>query len=241
METKLEVSEVVAATTGMAFCASVLHLYGLTIATSFPIFSFLSLSDYLSYSIRILVPVIAAVSVGVVIELFTRRTERGLSESEIAERTKNPAKTIRMRRLPYILLTVMSLFPAFINTIVFLISRKNHESLFGTYRYALPILWFVLAAWYKQEPRLVQNWSRIASILFLFIPALMLYSFFDGLYKGHRFNNGKAEKYYVNFQGTTNQNEIETLLFLDKYVIYKDQNNVEVLRTTDISKIWKPK
>jgi len=208
---------------------------------SFPILTFMAVTDYLAWSIRFLTPVLASFAVALILEVFLKRTERGLSEEEIAALTKNPSRTLRRRRLPWTVITVVASLAVFVNTIVYMAGVQPSTALFDSYRVAFPIIWYALASWYTQIPKLTVNWTRATYLLFLFVPALLPFSYFDGLYQGTKFRNVEINRYTLSRTSWSTPREARILIVLDKYIIVGDTAgaSMSAIRSEEITEIWR--
>jgi hypothetical protein len=235
---EIRVSELLGLLGAFAFILSVLYAYGLSLSLRLPIANFFTMNDYINHAIQRLTPTALYIAIAMAIELFLRRTQKGLSETEIANLTKNPAKTMRARRRPFIFITIISLTAAVLNTVLFLFNKTDTTELFRVYRGVLPILWFAFAIWYASEPRLTTNWARKLVLCFYFLPAIMIYTFASGLYDGSK---QLRNIIYSDTISLSNNTEIKShvLVSLDKYLILKEegQDGIKVIPVSSIESI----
>jgi hypothetical protein len=232
---EIRIAELLGLLGAFAFILSVLYTYGLSLSLKLPITNYFTMSDYINYAIQRLTPTALYIGIAIGIDLFVRRTEKGLSETEIANLTKNPTKTIRARRRPFIFIFIISLAAAVLNTVLFLFKKIDTTELFRIYKGALPILWFAFAIWYASEPRLTLNWPRKWVLCFYFLPALMISTFINGLYNG---SNQLRNIIYSDKIILSNTSEIRShvLISLEKYLILKEEGQ-EGIRIIPVSSI----
>jgi hypothetical protein len=224
---------------GLAFVSSVVNVYGISSTVAFPVLNFMAVNDYLAWSIRFLTPTIFGFALALILEVFLRRTEGGLSEKEIAELASDPEKTRRRRRRPWVFMAIVCAAAAAINTLGYAAGLNSRTYLFEVYRATVPILWYVLASWYMQVPRLTQNWTRITVLLFYFVPALLLYSYFDGLHSGSRFYDDNRNRFELIEATRADPEEVRVLLVLDKYVLlsYSGDSCISVVPAQDVQRL----
>lgn len=233
-------TEISAVAVAAAFISAALYLYGMSLSLKVPVFDYMTTTDYLTFSIRWLTPTLATAAISMVVVLFTRRVEGGLTEAEIVAATKNPKRTARRRNLPFIVIQVM----VFVLTVLYFIGWKlgvvSNRAFYDLAAGTLPVIWVVFAGWYLAAPRIVKNWNRAPVIAFIFLPALLILAFFRGLYQGELvLSDGLNAKSVVMEDRTINA---QVVLTLDGYFILKTEAEKELLivRRSQIKEIREP-
>jgi hypothetical protein len=104
---RLEVASTISMATAAAFVASLLHVYGLTLALGRPVQQFFEPLDYVAISPVWIIQVLLGVLVGLGFHAVTLRAQNFESDEAIAKRAPNPKRSWAFRVLPWKISEVM--------------------------------------------------------------------------------------------------------------------------------------
>lgn len=225
-ESKLSVSELSAGAVSVAFASAVLYVYGMSMSSSIPIFDYMAISDYLTFSIKWLAPTLVLASVGAIIQLFLRRVEGGLTEDVIAATTKNPKRTTFRRNLPFVVLEASICAITFLYFIGWRLKVVSNIAFYDLASGTLPIVWVMFAGWYFSVPRIIKNWTKTLALVFIFVPALLVFSFLRGLHQGEAVLSDSLPNRKIVMEDTSLSAEV--VLTLDGYYLIREKGNGEV-------------
>ena len=83
--------------------------------------------------------------------------------------------------------------------------------------------------------KLIQNWDFTFLKLFIYIPAILIFTFFYGLYQGDLILN---KENVISLNLVNNQNPVsgKLIITLDKYIILKDEslNIFKIIPTSNV-------
>ena len=103
----------------------------------------------------------------------------------------------------------------------------NNRLFYNTMSVTLPIIWIAFAGWYLSAPRIGKNWGRTTLLVFIFLPALFIMAFFNGLSHGERvLSNELPSKTIVMEDRTIN---VQVVLTLDRYFMLKSEADKQLL------------
>lgn len=221
------VTEMSAVAVATAFVSAVLYIYGMSISLSFSLFDYLTTTDYLTFSIKWLTPTLVIAALGLILHLLSSRIEGGNTESEIAANTKNPKRTRFLRNLPWVVTEAIVAFVA----VVYFVGWRTHlasdRAFYATASGTLPLIWIIFAIWYLSEPKLIQGWTKTQDLLFLFLPALLIFSIFRGLYQGEVvISDGLPVKAILT---ETSSLDAQVVLYLDGYYLIKKKSEKKII------------
>ena len=146
-----------------------------------------TISDHVQSWLLWLPKVIIAVIVFSAYEMVTRRIERGMSEEEIVESSRNPSQTRRIRNSPYVLLKVLG--PSLV--VMWVLLGENYST-FPALLMGGCLTWFWVASWIFRNPRVNTRHSNLLFLSFYCIPPLILTVFSWGYLSA-----GNAESEYL--------------------------------------------
>lgn len=221
------VTEISAVAVATAFVSAVLYIYGMSVSLSFSLFDYLTTTDYLTFSIKWLTPTLVMASLGLIVHLFSERVERGMTEAEIAASTKNPKRTNVLRNLPWVIIEAIVVFATVVYFIGWRIHVVSDRTFYEVASGTLPLMWIIFASWYLSAPKLVQGWTKTRTLLFIFLPTLLVFSMFRGLYQGEVvISDGLPAKKIV----TENTSlDAQVVLNLDGYYLIKKKSEKEIV------------
>jgi hypothetical protein len=201
-------------------------------------FKYFSPNDYLKLSIEWITPVAIFFALGIVANHFLARVERGASEEELTASSPFPRFTRYFRKSADLAIPLFIIVPAIILFIISYFADVPNILLYGIWQYAGVILWGLFIFWYIRVPRLVAGWTNKMKFFIVAFPAVIIFSFLHGLYKGEVILQDmkakpKARLIIVN-QSTPILGQV--VLLLDKYVLFADHDTkiIKIFPTVQI-------
>lgn len=170
METFLRNTPAVTAlVSGLTLLLSVVHewMYFLFIGPEY--LSVMALTDYLTSALRWLPSSMLSVGAVIILEMFTRRMERGLSEREIVEGSPDPAATEKYRRLPWVI--TMGLILLLGPVTFMLMPFDSGMMLFASFC----VLWMLFFLWFISSERIRENIHFSHRRILLFVPIILIF------------------------------------------------------------------
>jgi hypothetical protein len=132
-----------------------------------------SISDHIRSALLWLPNTILAIFLVLTFEYINQRVERGLTEEEIVNSSKNPEKLKKFRNGPALLFRIFA--PAAI--VGFLLMGDTYSSILPL---ALIITWTMLCEWLTNSPLIKLRRSEASILLFKVLPMVFFYVFFMG-------------------------------------------------------------
>ena len=200
----IKISEIIGILSSLFFVLTIIYVYGYSKSIGVQVLKYFTLNDYLNYSINWLTPILLFLFVGLIFHLITRRVEHGKSEEEIIASSSNPKFTKRFRKIANYLMWASMILIGLSSYFFYLLNKISEERLYSDLKIAIPISWIIFSYWYIKVPRLIKDWRKKHILLFTFIPAIIMSSFFAGLHDGEKALNNKYE------------NEIQKVLYNNK-------------------------
>lgn len=181
-----KLTEIVAGVSASAFALTVIYVLGYSLTLRVNLFLYFGLNDYFRLAAEWLPPVLAGWLVGVLLNEYFKRVEKGLTEDEIIATSKHPQRTRRFREGADRALPIVIVVVAVSYTVLYFFGDIPRQRLLATWGLATPILWLALVNWYLRMPRLA---ARVAQIqigypVITVVPMFIIGSFFYGLYSG---------------------------------------------------------
>jgi hypothetical protein len=189
-ETKrLEIASIISAATGAAFLASLLHVYGLSLALERPLQQFFEPLDYVAIAPSWLVWALGGVLVGCCVGMVTSRAQNFELDEAIAKRAPNPKRSWVFRVLVWKIgdvAMIVSGIPG-VALIAFPPLRQLINpallTLFGiVWVFAVPYIVFQLSGYYLSRPGPRVPESRSIRILVQTVPTFLTLSFATGFF-----------------------------------------------------------
>jgi len=143
------------------------------------------------------------------IEYFFQRVERGLTEEEIIQASKNPESLRKFRRGPAVLVRVIT--PICIACFLFL-----GDIFRGILPFAMIVVWSMFSEWATSTPLLQLRRSATAMVLFHWLPMVFFFVFFMGYNKAADIASKVTPCFKISFIGAKAPMEVNTLRYLDK-------------------------
>ena len=180
-------TEMVAGVSTSAFALTVIYVLGYSLTLRVNLFLYFGLNDYFRLAAEWLPPVLAGLLVGVLLNEYFKRVEKGLTEGEIIATSKHPQRTRRFREAADRALPILIVLVAVSDTILYFVGDMPRQRLLATWGVATPILWLALVNWYLRVPRLAARVAQIQigyPVIITVVPMFIIGSFFYGLYSG---------------------------------------------------------
>ena len=137
-----------------------------------------AISDHLRSWLIWLPFVIIPVLVLLTQELLLSRLERGLTEKEIVESSRNPTRARLIRNAPRKLISFMAL-------LLVLLWLLFGEKFSNGRIIGFPITWIVFVHWGFRHPRLDARYSALTKNIVMYVPAAFFIAFFLGAGAAH--------------------------------------------------------
>jgi hypothetical protein len=166
--------EGITAAIAVGFVASVIYDWGFGYALGLNLAQLpTTISDHFRSGVLWFPPLIGLVLFYLAVEYQLQRVERGLTEEEIVQSSKNPEKTRRFREGPYKLLPWLML----LGLIYYLMIG---DTLSAVLPVALSILWLQFADWCNSVPLIRLRRAAEIRVGFALIPVAIICAFFVG-------------------------------------------------------------
>ena len=184
-----------------------------------------TISDHVQSWLVWLPRVIIFVIVFSAYEFVTLRIERGMSEEEIVETSRNPSLTRRIRNSPYVFLKVLG--PSVV--VIWFLVGENYVPTVALFMGGV-ITWTMMASWIFRHPRVNARHSKLSFLSFFWIPPLIMAVFFGGYISA-----GIAESEYsasiefsahdLNSVSTIESRKIKLIRSYENWLLIKDKKN----------------
>lgn len=168
------VAEGIAITVAIGFVISVIYDWGYVYAIGIDLMSLpTTISDHLRTGVIWFPYLLAFVFVAFAVEFQFRRVEKGLTEQEIIESSKNPEKLKKFREGPWKLIKWTAPLAVFNYILI-------GDILSSALPLMLSIVWMGFAEWCYTAPliQLRRSWESHAA--FTFLPIIFILAFFSG-------------------------------------------------------------
>ena len=214
----LKIPETLALCSAVAFVLAAIYVKAYSLTFGVRLNPYFSLSDYTRFAIDWLPPVCAAAVLGVLLDKFFTRVERGASESELAATSGFPKSVSFFRRsaewAPLVVLPGI----AIVTTVMAILGRIPAEFLYRHWMFAGPIIWFALVHWYSRERAMVEHWPSAWFKFVMFFPAMVIGAGFMGFAAGvSELDNSFKTRVYVEAQAAPIEGS--PMFILDNYVL----------------------
>jgi len=168
------IAEGIAIVVAIGFVISVIYDWGYVYAIGIDLMSLpTTISDHLRTGVIWFPYLLAFVFVGFAVEFQFRRVERGLTEQEIIESSKNPEKLNKFREGPWKLIKWTAPLAVFNYILI-------GDILSSVLPLMLSIVWMGFSEWCYSAPliQLRRSWESQAA--FTFLPIIFILAFFSG-------------------------------------------------------------
>ena len=181
-----------------------------------------AISDHLRSWLIWLPLVITPVLILLAHELLMSRLERGLTEEEIIESSRNPARVRRFRVSPWKAISFM----AVLLTLLWLLFGEafSHARFF-----AFPITWAIFAQWVFRHPRLDARYSSIIRNIAIYVPAAFFFAFFLGAGVADENMSQWSASHRIEVATTTQgegATEVRLLRSFQDWILVRDENGI---------------
>ena len=177
-------------------------------------------------------------------ELLMSRLERGLTEVEIIESSRNPTRDRLIRNGPRKLISFM----AILLVLLWLLFGEKYSN--GRI-IAFPITWMVFAHWVFRHPRLNARYSAVTKNIVTYVPALFFVGFFMGAGAARTEMSKSSTSHRIDLATTENgekQEEVRLLRSFQDWILIRDEkgkvtwihlNDVVRIQALEESKMFK--
>ena len=147
--------------------------------------------------------------IGAAIEFLTQRIERGLTEEEIIQSSKNPERLRKFRASPVVLFRVTA--PVVVASFVLL-----GDSFRAILPIVLMIVWSMVSEWATSAPLIRLRRNRTVMAAFHWLPIVFFLVFFVGYNKAADLASRNVPHFKVKLTGEKPPIEVNVLRYLDK-------------------------
>ena len=174
-----------------------------------------TISDHLRSGLIWFPTLLFCTFLALIFELITVRIEKGMSEDEIIESSPDPQKVQKFREGP---LKIMPWLAGLI-IISYILIGEN-------FVYGLPIafclIWFRIAPWLNNHPRIFQRRSKLLRFVIFWLPVLIIYLYGKGHTDGKKLiHNDKTNCSIILKKPTNKQESIILIKLLEKGILFK--------------------
>ena len=162
------------------------------------------------------------------LEMSTRRIEKGMTEKEIVESTPNPEKTKKMREKPFRLIPYI----AILGIIVWLFFGGHIAPVI----FLSIILWFVISNWILSHPVINQRHSMWFKYVFYWGPPTLALFFYVGSLSAQYTlsDSGTSHKLHIKNAVADIQPMTATIIrYFEKYLLVRNQDGTIMWIQTD--------
>ena len=187
-----------------------------------------SLADHIRSSLAFFPFMVLCIFSIMVLELFTRRIEQGMTEEEIINSSSNPRLTAKFRNSPYIF--IMCLIP--IPIILYLIGVNVSTNFF-----ALSIMtsWFVAHDFFFSHKRIVAYTSKEFYLATRWIPFALIWVTSWGLSEAEIIKNTSVDQYAFNLKGGLVERGTIIRSFDGFFIIWQtDENKAQFINSANV-------
>ena len=181
-----------------------------------------------------------AMFIGLSIEFINQRIERGLTEEEIIQSSKNPARLRKFRKGPSVLFRVFA--PIAVGG--FLLLGDLYR---GIIPLALMVVWSMFSEWANGTPLIKLRRNGTAMALFHWLPIVFFIVFFMGYNNAADIASKSTPSLRVTLEGTTAQFEVSGLRYLERGTLALDPTTKRItflpwnqVRKLEFTETYKP-
>mgnify|MGYP000091715695 CR=1 FL=1 len=219
-----KIPETLALCSAAAFVLTALYVKAYSLTFGVRLNPYFSLGDYTRFAIDWL-PLICLLAVlGILLEKFCARVERGASETELAMASGFPKFVGWFRRsAEWIPLLVISGL-AVVTTRMAFLGKIPAEHAYKQWAAAGTIIWFALVAWYSREKSMIAHWPHMWFRFVMFFPAMVIGATFWGFAGGvSKTNNLPKTQVYI--KSETPPLEGRLMFVLDNFVLIQVEDS----------------
>jgi|GEM_PF-3184016 len=213
-----KIPETLALCSAVTFVLTAIYVKAYSLTFGVRLNPYFSLSDYTRFAIDWLPPVCVAAVLGVLLDKFCTRVERGASESELADASSSPKRVSFFRRSAEWAPLVVLPGVAIVTTVMAILGRIPAEYPYKHWAIAGPIIWFALVFWYSRERAIVKHWPRAWLQFVMFFPAMAIGTIFMGFAAGvSELDNSFKTRVYMEAEAAPIEGN--PMFVLDNYVL----------------------
>ena len=188
--------------------------------------------------------VIISVLVLLTQELLSSRLERGLTEKEIIESSRNPARARLIRNGPRKLISFMAVLLVLLWLLFGGVFSKGRII-------AFPISWVIFAHWVFRQPRLDARYAALTKNIVTYVPAAFFIAFFVGATAAHSEMSQSSSSHRIALSTPENGaggEEVRLLRSFQDWILIRDEkgkvtwihlNDVVRIQALEESKMFK--
>ena len=191
-----------------------------------------TLSDHLRSSINWLPRAAFGIGIIFIIELILKRIEKGMTEEEIIQSSKNPEKTRKFRESPKYLIIPIAI-----------LSLATYIMLGELYAFDLSftivILWFIFSAWVNSHPRIKERRSPEIRLLIHWLPPIVIALFIMGQNSFESILRSPQRNTVYYASSLDKPNEVSVLRTLERGILVYEhkRNKITFIEWASIQKI----
>ena len=185
-----------------------------------------SISDHLRTGLIWFPALFFGILMTTILELITLRFEKGMSEDEIISTSPDAQKTQKLRKAPSKLYTGL----AGLMILTYILMGEN-------FTHGLPIafciIWFRIAIWINNHPRIIQRRSKVVWHIIYWLPALIILIYGMGYSSGKKLINNDKSNCSIILKNPTNKEESIILIrLLEKGILFKKPGQNKIIYET---------
>lgn len=207
----------------MALLLSITYDYGYFKSLDIPFFYVpSSISDHIRSGLIWFPPLFFGIAGATIFELITVRIEKGMSEDELILSSPDPEKTRKFREGP------IKLLPWLAGIIIL-----SYILMGDLFVYGLPmafcLIWFRVAPWINNHPRIFQRHPKYLRTAIFWIPALIIFLYGKGYIDGKRLIYMNESSCSITLKDANNiQEPVILIRMLEEGILFKKPNDNKI-------------
>ena len=189
-----------------------------------------TLSDHLRSSLT-WIPNTLLVAFGVVVlEIFNRRVEQGMTEEEIIQTSPTPKFTAWFRDSPKYPIIALAVFAPF--TLIF-----NIDLPLQAWQFSLIIIWFIFHNFLFSHERMLERTSKEFYLFSRWVPAILIFVVFSGAVAANSIKEGGGQKFVFEL----GKSKVEGTLvraFEKYYLIWEESKNIKLISSGKVISLY---
>jgi len=189
------------------------------------------IADHARTGLVFLPPIVIGLFMALMLEMFIRRLEGGMTEEEIVSSAKNPERTARSRDRPYKFIY----WTAITGVLMWALFGISDGLLLAF------VLWLPFISWVFSHPRLGSAVSQGAFWAICFIPAIFILILTSGYVAGRSDNSTQSATHGIHLVGislSSDPVEVQLMRTFGQWNLIRDQDgNIAWLAREDVRRI----
>lgn len=167
-------ASIVTVLSGVGIIISLLYDMGYYTKLGYPVAELpTTFSDHIRSSINWLSPLLWSLFIVIILELVTRKIEKGQTEEELVSSSSNPKRVAAFRNSPFWFMALLCL-------LILCLYILFGDSFLGGMPFASFGVWIVFSMWSMQCPLIESRWPIFLRRAIIVIPACFLFAYFSG-------------------------------------------------------------